>query len=105
MRYEDMHSEPLKAFGAVVAFLGVPKDVPRLAKAVKFSAFEELARQEAASGFVESRPDRKARFFREGKVGRWREMLNQAQAARIVEQHGAVMRRLDYLTDDGVVVV
>jgi hypothetical protein len=105
MRYEDMHAEPFKAFGGLVAFLGLPKDMPRLKKALEFSRFEELSAQEEGGGFIEARPDRKARFFREGKVGGWRDVLTEAQVAQIVADHGPVMRRLEYLTDDGRIVV
>ena len=38
-----------------------------------------------------------AAFFREGKAGNWRQTLTALQVARIVGDHGAVMRRFGYL--------
>ncbi len=38
------------------------------------------------------------RFFRQGKAGRWREVLNWDQVRRIVDDHGEVMQQLGYET-------
>ncbi len=97
LRYEDLLSNPLYHFGRLVTFLGLPKDPFRLARAVRFSSFQELSRQERQHGFVEARPDRRVRFFRSGRAGVWRSYLSPAQVRRIVEAHGAVMRRFGYL--------
>jgi len=99
MRYEDMLERPLKAFGALVRFLGLPKDLPRLKKAVRFSSFGELKEQNR--GFVEARPDGKSRFFRSGKAGSWRESLTPEQVERIVETNREVMRIYGYLDQAG----
>ena len=40
MRYEDMLADPLRTFTAAAAFLGLPDDEERVAKAVRFSSFE-----------------------------------------------------------------
>jgi len=103
MRYEDMTAAPLKAFGTLVRFLGLPQDADRLKRAVAFSDFKELSRQERSVRFVESRPDGKSRFFREGRSGRWRELLSQAQIDRLVEANRPVLQELGYLTADGAI--
>lgn len=100
VRYEDMLADPLRVFVAVAAFLGLPDDEGRVAKAVRFSSFEELSRQETDRGFRE-RPPHTERFFRSGRGGGWRETLTQDQAARVVAAHGEVMRRFGYLDDTG----
>ncbi|VCU70052.1 Sulfotransferase domain protein [Pigmentiphaga humi] len=100
VRYEDMLAQPLETFTRVAGFLGMPADAGRVAKAVRFSSFEVLAGQEAESGFRE-RPAHAERFFREGRSGGWRDRLDPGQVARILADHGAVMRRFGYLDEAG----
>jgi hypothetical protein len=96
LRYEDMHADPVAAFGQALAFLGLEADKARLERAIDFSRFDVLAAQEAESGFRE-RPPRAERFFRKGQVGDWRTSLDEDQVSRIIADHGAVMRRFGYL--------
>jgi len=101
MRYEDMKATPLKAFGALVAFLGLPKDMDRLKRAVRFSDFDELKSQEGRTRFVESRPDGKSPFFRDGRAGQWRDVLTPAQVAALTEANRAMLEKMGYLGADG----
>ena len=101
LRYEDMKQKPAKAFGRLVKFLGLPADQDRLRRAIKFSSFPELAKQEKSTAFVESRPDGKTKFFRSGQVGSWRQALSAAQVERLVEHHRDTMVQLGYLSQDG----
>ena len=100
MRYEDMVQLPLETFSAMVRFLDLPCDEPRVLQALDGACFEKLRAQEEDIGFAE-RPHRAQRFFREGRVGDWRNHLNHAQASRIVAGHRDMMRRLGYLDADG----
>jgi hypothetical protein len=98
VRYEDMVAAPEAAFGAVVRFLGQEETAPdRLARAVRFSAFDILRRQEQVTPFIEQPKVAATAFFRVGKAGQWRELLSKGQRARIERDHGAVMRRFGYL--------
>lgn len=99
VRYEDMSYEPTATFRGVLQFLQEPDDAQRLQRAIRFSSFDELRHQEDTHGFRE-RTAPNDTFFRKGKVGNWREHLSDAQVARIVQDHTAVMRRFGYLTDD-----
>lgn len=99
VRYEDLLAAPLETFRAAARFLQLPDAPSRVAKAIRFSAFDELARQEAASGFRE-RLQPGSRFFDKGLSGQGRLRLSAAQVERIVAAHGAVMQRFGYLTDD-----
>jgi hypothetical protein len=101
MRYEDMTKAPLKAFGELTRFLGLPQDQDRLKRAVRFSDFKELSRQEQTIRFVESRPDGKTKFFRQGESGGWRRVLSQAQVDRLIEAYRPVLQDLGYLAADG----
>jgi len=79
-----------------VAFLGLAYSESRIRKAIQFSAFEELQRQERQAGFREKNR-RSDLFFRQGKAGGWRQTLTAAQVRAVVEDHGPVMRRFGYL--------
>jgi aryl sulfotransferase len=100
VRYEDMMSDPETTFTKVAAFLDLPTDASRIDKAIAFASFEELSSQEVAHGFGEVSAIAE-RFFRRGVAGGWRDELTQAQAERVVQDHGAVMRRLGYLDASG----
>jgi hypothetical protein len=101
VRYEDLVQKPLKAFGQVVDFLQLPNRRDQLKKAIKFSSFRELAGQEDVHDFVESRPDSDIKFFRAGRVGGWRDHLNEAQVKQLIDAHGETMQRLGYLNAQG----
>lgn len=105
LRYEDLRNKPVKAFGQLTRFLGLPEDRSRLKKAIKFSSFGALAKQEKVTSFVEARPDGKAPFFRSGQVGAWRKVLSEDQVARVIEVHRPVMIEQGYLSPDGRILV
>jgi hypothetical protein len=98
LRYEDMKLRPGDTFGQAIRFLGLPDDPARVKKAVAFSDFDELRRQEEKSGFGEKTARAKS-FFRKGEIGSWREALTPEQADKIVADHRAAMRRFGYLND------
>jgi aryl sulfotransferase len=79
------------------AYLSLPSNRERIATTVEAAAFPRLQAQERAAGFIE-KPTNAAAFFRETRVGGWRQALTAEQATRIVAAHGAVMRRCSYDT-------
>lgn len=103
LRYEDMHAQPHETFGAAIRFVELEYDALRLARALEFSRFEELQAQEQRDNFNE-RPPRAPNFFRQGKAGTWRELLSDAQVARIVDAHRDVMLQFGYLDTEGNVL-
>jgi aryl sulfotransferase len=96
VRYEDMQERPLETFTAAARFCGLPCDSGSVRRALDHSSFETLQKQERESGFRE-RPATANSFFRQGKVGGWREVLSPPQVAMIVEAQETVMRRFGYL--------
>ncbi len=101
MRYEDMQQKPQAAFEGLTGFLRWPPQPERLEKAIRFSAFSELAGQEKDGGFKEQPAGGTTPFFRQGAAGIWREALSARQQARMIEANGEVMRRFGYLTPAG----
>lgn len=100
VRYEDMKLDPEATFKSAAAFAGLPDDAERVRRAVKFSDFPELSRQEKQGSFRERLPGARS-FFRKGEVGSWRAALTPQQAQRIIANHADVMRRFGYLDDHG----
>ena len=81
-------------------FLGLPKDTPRLKRAIRHSSFQVVSKQEEQSGFSEqSRAGHK--FFRQGKVGSYRAVLSDAQIAKVIKSHGELMFEMGYLDKSG----
>lgn len=97
IRYEDMHHRPNKTFASVIRRLGMPIDQDRLEKAIQFSSFDQLRKQEDSTGFAEN-SEHQERFFRKGSTGHFRNELTSDQVARIEQDHGKIMRRHGYLS-------
>ena len=101
MRYEDMLASPYETFVALSGFLCLPVEPARVEKAIEFSSFQELKSQEEKDGFIEARPDGKAKFFQEGRAGVWREVMDEELAVRLIEAHGEVMAEHGYIDAAG----
>ena len=100
VRYEDLKREPLEAFTGIASFVGWEKREEQIERAMRFSDFKELKKQEQEHGFAERSPQA-ASFFRKGEVGGWRNVLTEEQVRRIVQHHADVMYRVGYLSRDG----
>ena len=103
MRYEDMKNNPYETFKAAVEFLGLDGKLDRLQKAIDFSDFKILKKQEQESGFNEC-PVKAKSFFREGKVASWKKYLTNEQVQKIISSHKEVMIKFGYLSADGKII-
>lgn len=101
VRYEDLRRDTEATFGKVVRFCGLPHDGERVRKAVAFSDFSELQRQEREKGFHEGSAQASGPFFRRGQAGAWREELPPELVNRLVAAHGETMNRFGYTTHHG----
>ena len=99
VRYEDMKHNPFAVFRAVVRFSGLEEDEARIRKAIEFSSFETVRKQEQEHGFRERL--RSPAFFRKGESGGWRSELSPEQITCIVTAHADTMRRYGYLNAAG----
>jgi aryl sulfotransferase len=99
LRYEDLRQNPVETFGKAVRFSGLEFEREQIMRALNFSCFDELQRQERANGFREKSPHCKA-FFRKGVIGSWREELSKEQVERVINDHRMVMHRFGYLGRD-----
>ena len=96
LRYEDMLDSPQAAFAQVVRFCGLELEEGRLLRAIEFSNFNEVKRQEQIQGFRERPVKASGNFFRRGQAGGWRTELAPELAAKIFHDHGKMMRRFGY---------
>ncbi|EDM69422.1 sulfotransferase [Roseobacter sp. AzwK-3b] len=98
IRYEDMLENPTATFTDLLQHLGVPVHSGRLQRAIKFSQFDELAKQEASVGFGE-KSAYADRFFGAGKSGRWRDELSDDLVKQIRLRHKRSMKQYGYWND------
>jgi hypothetical protein len=96
MRYEEMLSEPEKAFGELARHLLLNPTAAELRLAIERSSFDSLKDRESQEGFKE-RPEHAERFFREGRAGQWKEILTPQQVDAIVSKHSEQMMKFGYL--------
>ncbi|WP_297781094.1 sulfotransferase domain-containing protein [uncultured Roseovarius sp.] len=96
VRYEDLLDDPETQFAKVLDLVGVPVDKERLQRAIRFSSFDELSRQEDEQGFIE-RPEQSAKFFGKGQKDQWKTDLDPALAEMIRTKMGQTMKRYGYL--------
>ena len=100
VRYEDMNGRTLETFRKAVRYLGLADDVARIQKALAFSSFSELRRQEQ-----ERRFGRRCRSRRRSSAG-----ARSGRGARrshpstrqLSSRRTGIMRRFGYLTEAGV---
>ncbi|OGO92046.1 MAG: hypothetical protein A3F10_07220 [Coxiella sp. RIFCSPHIGHO2_12_FULL_42_15] len=101
VRYEDMLLDGQNTFEKICQFAGLNTDSNKIAAAMEASSIEKLQAQESSVGFKE-KPSQCRAFFRSGCIGSYKNNLNQQQIDKIVDQHQSVMRRLNYLDDQGL---
>lgn len=98
VRYEDLKKDPEAVFAGVISFCGLDVDQARIEKAVRFSSFEEIQRQEQEHGFQENMP-KSTSFFRKGEVGSWKEVMTSELAKRLLGDHAELMMQFGYKYD------
>lgn len=96
LRYEDLLTNPRRSFRKIESLLGFKKDVKRLSKAIRFSSFNQLKKQEQNQGFAEKH-EKAGRFFRKGTTEQWRQELSDQHIKQIVKDHRTVMERFKYI--------
>ncbi|MEL6310756.1 MAG: sulfotransferase domain-containing protein [Pseudomonadota bacterium] len=96
LRYEDLLTYPTDGFSRLLELIGVPVEDARLERAIRFSSFDEVSRQESDKGFIEKSPAAE-RFFHSGVAGQWRELLSEKEAEAFCQRHASVLRAHGYL--------
>lgn len=102
VRFEDLLEDTLGALEGIARFCGLDWDLGRGRKAVAFSSFQELRRQEASGGFRERYYHSSAPFFHGGRAGSWKESLSLEGTRKMLAVHHETMERFGYLDNNGV---
>jgi aryl sulfotransferase len=95
LRYEDLLLDPNGNFAILARAAGLEFSLEKLAQAIDFTRFDRLQAAEMEAGFQE-RLKHGGKFFRAGRRGTGREVLNRVLRARIVEACGEIMEALGY---------
>lgn len=97
IRYEDMLTHTKGAFEAILKAFQIKTDdhEERFEHALTATTFEKLQEYESKHGFVERAG--KEKFFRVGKAGQWKKILNKRQIDAINSQHKVLMEKYGYL--------
>jgi len=96
IRYEDLLDRPEPVFRDALTFAKRQATDEQISRAIAFSNFAELQRQESEKGFSETPRAAAGLFFRHGRSGGWRDELTPVQIRAIEAAHGPVMQRLGY---------
>jgi len=97
VRYEDLLENPTEKFTAMARHVGLDSSPADIEKAIRFSSFETLQRQEREKGFREA-PEGRV-FFRAGRKGQWQDQLKDRLIRRLIREQGRVMAKFGYLPD------
>lgn len=95
VRYEDMLEKPEETFGSVLNALEMQHDLDRLIRAIEFSTFDEVSKQEEKQGFKEG-SSKTERFFAQGKTGQWKTDLAPDLVNQVYRDHETVMKQYGY---------
>ena len=99
VKYEDLINRTFESFSEVLQFIEWDYSKKEINKAIEYSRIEELQSQELEDGFRE-KPLRAATFFRSGKIGSWKDLLDEDQVRMIYDQNKIVMERFGYSIDN-----
>ena len=94
LRYQDLCLSPSRQLERLASFLGLAVAPDRIDRAVAFSGFKRLQRDEAENGFAEAPANATSgRFFREGRAGQWSEVMSRSQIDRLYDAYAALIDR------------
>jgi len=99
IKYEDLIKKTFEKFYEIVLYLNklkkIEMDVKRITKSIELTKFHNLQDLEKKYGFEETTFSK--RFFREGKIGSWKQELNKDLSKKIQKAFEAEMIELGYL--------
>ena len=96
IKYEDLINDTTSAFRSIIEFLYKEVDEKKLQKAIKFSSFKELKKQEKEDSFIE-KPLNAESFFRKGEIGTGFDEMTKEQIDSLINKHKNIMKELGYL--------
>lgn len=104
VRYEDMLQNPNNEFKKILNFLGIPYNDEKFLNAIAYSSFDNIRKTEKEKGFKE-KPAKCDTFFNIGKSGYYKNILPQESVKKIIDEHSLIMKKYNYLTDSGEILI
>lgn len=104
LRYEDMLRHPDVEFCRVVNYLGLNYSAQEIRTAISRTTFDQLKKQESASGFSEA-PSKAGVFFRSGQAGGWRNELTRKEVEEIIKYNHSALLRYGYMNRNGDILI
>ncbi|MBN1131772.1 MAG: sulfotransferase domain-containing protein [Bacteroidales bacterium] len=98
IRYEDLLRDSFKTFSEALDFLELNYHRDQFEKAIRNSDFRILQAQEQKKGFKEKAPKSES-FFRSGRAGTWKTLLDQETIRFIIDKHGPLMKHYGYFPE------
>ncbi len=84
--YEDMIMNPVPTFSMVFRWLSLPIGMEELRKAITFSSIDTVRKEEERDGPIHSPIGFSGHFTRSGKIGQWKEYLNEKDIDYITQK-------------------
>ena len=99
IKYEDLVNKTFEKFYEIVSYLNklqkIEIDERKISNSIGLTKFENLQELEKKYGFEE--PTSSKAFFRAGKIGSWRQELNNELSKKIEKYFNSEMKELNYL--------
>ena len=99
IKYEDLISDTQNTFTKIIKYLNkidnIKIDNEKIKSCINLTSFKNLRKIEEEKGFIEKGFGEF--FFRKGKVGDWKEKLNQDLLKKIEEKFKLEMKELGYI--------
>lgn len=97
IKYEDLLIKPFENFKKIANFFELEVNRNLLKKILINISFNNLKQIEEEQGFFKERPSKCDTFFRSGKKGQGKLLLNKEQRDRIKNSFNSVMKHLNYI--------
>jgi len=104
MKYEDMLNDGLTTFTKVVEYAGLKYSKEQIEKAIEEVSFKKIQLKENENKFKEANV-KSQRFFRNGKMGGWRNEITLDQAKYIIDCNYETLLKYEYIEKDGTIIV
>ncbi len=105
LRYEDMLARPLETFRGAVRFAGLDHDDAQIAAALEQCRFDPAPREGTRTRVPRASDQGESLFPRRAFGFRGADKLTDDLVARVLADHGDVMRRFGYLNENNVLLV
>jgi estrone sulfotransferase len=97
--YEELHEDAASVLQRILGFADVERPRAAIEAAVRAASFEQMRRHEETTGvpLKDKRMDKEERMIRRGRLGSWRDELDDETVRAIESAYGETMMALGYV--------